>query len=128
MLQLNDTTCANSGSRFEFAFDYADPDGDILITGDSLTGTPITLAWLFIAGGTSGSVNLTAGVDGTTFSGTAKFQMCIAYQPPVNTSINIGFSLVDSGLRQSNQLGVNIPRPVGANSPPQSSVSSSGGR
>jgi hypothetical protein len=127
LLQLNDTTCANSGSRFDFAFNYADPEGDILITGDSLTGTPITLAWQFMPAGFSGSVNLTAGVDGTTFSGTANFQMCIAYQPKANTSINIGFSLVDSGARQSNQLGVNIPRPVGANSPPQSSVYRSGG-
>ncbi len=132
MLQLNDTTCANSGSRFWFRFDYADPDGDILITGDSLTGTPMELFWAFMPAGMSGSFFLTASVltageHGTPFSGTANFQMCIAYQPEINTSINIGFSLVDSGARQSNQLGVNIPRPVGANSPPQASVSPSGG-
>jgi len=121
LLQLNDSTCWNLGSRFEFKFDYADPDEDILIAGDSLAGTPITLQWQFKPEGNTGSGLITAGVEGTGSSGTARFQICVAYEIPGNTSVDIHFTLMDSGSRQSNQLVTNIPRPVGANSPPQAS-------
>jgi hypothetical protein len=116
-LQINDPTCGNNGTRFEFYFVYSDPDGDILIAGDSLAGEPIELEWWFRPNGFSGSSFLTGGVDGTGFSGYVSFQLCIAYQLAENTSVDLTISLMDSGGRQSNTLFRNVPRPEGGNSP-----------
>ncbi len=118
LLQLNDTTCGNEGSRFEFQFNYADPDGDLPTTAGSFSGTPIGLNWRFRPEGHTGSAPTTASVTGTSFSGTATFQRCIAYQVAENTSVDISFTLQDSGARASNLLSTNIPRPMEANSPP----------
>jgi hypothetical protein len=125
-LQVNDSTCGNLGTRFELYFDYSDSDGDILIAGDSLAGTPIQLFWWFRPDGFSGSSPLTAAVGGTGFSGSVAFQMCIAYQVTANTSVDLTFSLTDGAGLQSNSLFTNIPRPVGGNVPPPDPTSADG--
>ena len=125
-LQLNDTTCGNLGTRFELYFNYSDPDGDILIAGDSLAGTPIELDWWFRPDGFSGSSSLTAAVDGTGSSGSVSFQMCIAYQVKENTSVDLTFRLTDGAGLQSNSLFTNIPRPAGGNVPPPEPTSADG--
>ncbi len=133
-VQLNDETCGNLGTRFELGFDYSDPDGNVRIAGDSLAGSPINLQWWFRPNGFSGSSALTAAVDGTSSSGTVTFEMCIAYQVPENTSVDLTFTLTDGAALESNSLSTNIPRPVGGNlsesssAPVSASVSSTGPR
>ena len=117
-LVLNDPTCGNDGTRFELSFDFSDLDGDVQIAGDSLSGKPITLDWWFRPDGFSGSSPLTAAVDGTKYSGSLTFQMCIAYQVPENTSVDLTYTLQDAAGHESNSLSRNIPRPVGGNAPP----------
>lgn len=117
-LVLNDPTCGNEGTRFELSFDFSDVDGDVLIASDSLSGRPITLDWWFRPDGFSGSSPLTAAVEGTSYSGSLTFQMCIAYQVPGNTSVDLTYTLKDDAGHESNSLSTNIPRPVGGNTPP----------
>jgi hypothetical protein len=115
---LNDSTCANTGSRFDISMTYSDPNGDVPTAGGRLQGTPLTFDWQFLPDGFSGSTQLDADTSGDGFGGTLTFNLCIAFQVPQNTGVGLTYRLRDTLNQWSPPVSIVLPRPAGANTPP----------
>ena len=119
LVQLNDPTCPGSevhGSRFQIAFDYADPNGDLPIVSSFFVGTPIDVVTIF-PDFLPETFSTSAQVAGNGFSGQAAFETCILYYGSPFQSLV--FALKDAFGLQSNALATQIFRPEGGNSPPK---------
>ncbi len=124
LMVMNDVElCAGQnppGSSYYIYFDYSDPDGDLPVSFAAATfyGEPIRMDYQFKPNGNSGTEYLNGDVDGDWYSGYASFEPCIQFGPAENISVALTLSLYDLGGHQSNQVTINIIRPVGANAPP----------
>ena len=120
LTKLNDPTCQNpqgAGSRFRATFYYSDVNGDLPVGGGSFLGTPLTVVSKFPEDPAFSS-QATADVVGSSYSGTAGFDLCIYFW--VHSAADIWITLRDEWGLSSNQLHFNIQRPLGANSPTES--------
>jgi hypothetical protein len=110
ILGVNDQSCPGSGSRFRLTITFTDANADV-----PLSGTPVTLSWVFQPSGSNGMAEWPlAGSTGTSSSGTIFINVCQVFGS--TTSVTWSVVLRDVAGNVSNSLSVNVAKPAGSNS------------